>query len=302
MSNLRYADVGRCFNVDRMWVKKVRQAVALVLQTKERSLIVRLAGLLREADKVNYSISTMAFDETQEKFCLPLHPGLMPNQANSSWHVCVSDQQVIFDVAVADEAKLQGGSAEIALDCMRPPMPLLSTNAESLWDGLWEQPAIRVYTDLVNTAATCSALQAEHYDTDAATSNERLLANRFDAVPATTLCSHWKCSNHQLNLAENSSSDAMDIKFIPILYSTCLLFRMGGTFLRLIHAVLPMVEASGQMRQGEPPAEAAQYRSAMRSYLLASEKNRIKVQRGRRRVGQCEDDEAVLREQERVAA
>ena len=95
------------------------------------------------------------------------------------------------------------------------------------------------------------------------------------------MLSEKTCGGHKTNLIENSSadgmSDAIGSRVFGVLYSTCLLFRMGGYFLRLIHAVDKAVEKHAVMKFGKPPPRAEQYRNEVREFLVQAERHRCKV-------------------------
>ena len=86
-----------------------------------------------------YSVNSVRFDDTSERFLLPTSlnegPKLLPSQQMSSWHVLVCRRAGVTGVAFpngTDHCKY--------IDLLTPNVPLSSTEASAIYDGLFNHP------------------------------------------------------------------------------------------------------------------------------------------------------------------
>ena len=110
----------------------------------------------------------------------------------------------------------------LAYECMRPPVPLLSTSSEALLDGLWHVDSVKAYSDCNDKLAMASDIHAIHIDRDGASSNDKLLSLLVHTQSDGILVSDYVCGNHKTNLCKSTTLNAMDSTLIPALFSTCL--------------------------------------------------------------------------------
>eukprot|EP00959_Pyramimonas_sp_CCMP1952_P090640 1897495-Pyramimonas_sp.AAC.1 len=106
-----------------------------------------------------------------------------------------------------------------------------------------------------------------HCDTDGAFANGELIRRRFAALPRSALGSHWLCSLHGNKLVETAALGVLSLKLVSGMCSVGLLFRMGGHFLRLVHALPRIVDADLDIRLAPPPPWASAYADKVCDYL-----------------------------------
>ena len=86
---IRVADTARVWKCDRATVRRIQHASASAFAYNQDKLLEAL-GAVVDAHAPEVFACSLAWDETSEQLRLPLHPGLLPEQQKSSWHVLVS--------------------------------------------------------------------------------------------------------------------------------------------------------------------------------------------------------------------
>jgi hypothetical protein len=264
----RMSDAARAWSCSRVWVSSIRKATSMAFLTSQAKLILMVQNRIKERP-LTVGVFSLAFDETSEKLLLPLHPGLLPSQQRSSWHVLVSHSEYSFGVVTPD-----GDIITKFMQVLRPPIPLMGTGAECIYGGLFKNEAIRQFVEFEETIAQHCTFAFAHFDRDGATPNDRLLAFRSTQLPANCMISDRACGNHCNNLVEASTLTTHFMPLINKLYSASLLLRQGAYFMRLIHSVHVAVEVGGvcDIRRGvQPPVGAVDdYRAEMRNFVLCN--------------------------------
>lgn len=161
----------------------------------------------------------------------------------------------------------------------RPPIAVLSTKAEVLYDALYTLPTIKKHADFETFDLGEARWPIAHWDRDGASSNNRLLAAKMSMLGTNVLCSDRVCGNHSTNLVEGSVAAIIDQNYINRMYSLALLLRMHGYFARLILSVSIAVQAAKIIKVFLPAAAAA-YGKELKDYHI---RNYKKVMFRRRR-------------------
>lgn len=148
------------------WIRSLRHAVAHGAQVAESSTINDLGELLRSAREPGESmvaVNSIAFDESTQRLRLR-----MPVHVAGAWHVLVSLQHLVLS-----KYRRDGDSEQTCMiEFLRPPIPLLSTSAESICDGLFTQKSVLKYQALLDTAFEKSDMAAYHIDRDGCSAND----------------------------------------------------------------------------------------------------------------------------------
>lgn len=112
-----------------------------------------------------FMISSLAFDETQERLRLPLVFGTQQ---------CIADHAATWHVLVSKQAFWFGWPARtLSTEVVRSVIPLTSTSAECLYDGLFDVRASQPFAAVEVAAERFSKLLICHHDCDGASSNHR---------------------------------------------------------------------------------------------------------------------------------
>ena len=114
--------------------RSILEAVAFGIMRVMEMIIRLLVGI----DGPRIFSGSLAWDETTErlKMTVPELGPLHASQQMSAWHVLVSHG--FYQMAWSDDI-----NKTYLLDGLRPPAPLLSTEAAAIYDGLYNQPAAK---------------------------------------------------------------------------------------------------------------------------------------------------------------
>jgi hypothetical protein len=293
-----FADVGRAWKCSAGWVRCVRNAVAKAILHFQSE---QLASFQASPDRptLSHFVASLSFDETTQQLLLPLAPGLLPQQTRSKWHVLVS--QATWTLGLEGGESQGSDIVERHVGFLRPPVPLLSTNAEAIYNGLYDMPAVVRYGELELLFLKEAKCAFVHFDRDAATANDRVITARSSKLPSDVFVSDRVCGNHQNNLIEGA---ILATHFAPLLsqmYSAALLLRNGGYFLRLIHALTEAVDVGHRIRRTPPPSTQLHrlFANEMMDYHIRSYK-KVMLGRRRNRVDEASSDDGEPGEQGRA--
>ena len=280
-SVVRTNDLARVYRISPAWAARTLKTVAYCLLSCLAALLRFMIAAFELYVPPTVFVSSLVFDETSEKLALPLHPKLRPEQVASSWHVLVSSSLYSFGWMDAS-----GRPASYFMEALRPVVPLLGTSAEVIYDGLFCIPTIETYEKFEARLGELSAWDIRHFDRDGASSNEKLLARRAAALPATTLVSDFTCGNHRNSLCESAVLATHFLTLISSMWSASLLMRQGGYFMRLIDAVSSAVRSHLIISRAPPPDEATAYGKELMDLAVENYRRSISCnKKGRARDG-----------------
>lgn len=203
------------------------------------------------------------FDETTERLALELHTGLLPQVQRSALHILVSRQELRWSMA------LPNGFRRFLWEGLRPPVTLLSTDGEAIFDGLVHVPIAAPFQQAFAASVARADVGIQHMDRDGATANDKAIC-MIMAENKSALTSHQVCGNHQSNLCEAGVVVAVGGELLPKLACISHLFRMGGNFLKLIHSTADFVHKYLRKYMGAPPDGAHRFVSVVLDYALAN--------------------------------
>ena len=289
-------DVARVHECSTLWVTTLRMLVAdCVLYWQQRLW----ESIWSYTPRLGLFIQTLAFDETQEKLHLPIHPNLAPQLQRSSWHVLVSRSTAVLAFPGAADSDDEHGpllGRSFRMQLLRPTVPLISTSAECLFEGLFRVDGVAAFTNFEQCGYEASNISICHWDTDGHFGNLKLAAKYFASLPTNTLASHMVCMLHSGKLVETAVLGALDLRIVSAFYSLSLLFKMGGHFLRFIHVLPAVVQPPFlQIRHDPPPScssAAGLFKTEVLNYLWANYKrfDDIVVESRAQNIGQCDSD------------
>ena len=260
---VRRNDIARCHNLRPNIVTQIICCVATVWTNIYLNFSKGLAQFC-EARGPSIFGSSMSFDESQERLALPLHPGLPMAATRSTWHCLVSSQKLCWSFGNDDDI-----DDWAHMDCLRAPVPVLTTSAESLMSGLYSSRQIKHLAECEKHCLSKAVIGFRHFDRDGATSNCKLVALVARDAAANTLISDLECSNHQNNLSDTYTTLAVDQEVVPWLYSASLFISRGGNSLRLAHAVVQLVDRyMPKAVHGDPPVEARAFSEKLKHFSM----------------------------------
>ena len=149
------------------------------------------------------------------------------------------------------------------------PLVTAATSAESVWATIFLHPLNAPIFQALKLLLQASTYAFNVLESDAAMSNERLVAYLF---MTSTSISMWNpCGNHQTNLAEASVLVSSGYALLSKLYSIALFLRTENHFNRMVLAVPRLVANNLAIMKtrlhGEPPALATKFNKEAMKYL-----------------------------------
>ena len=239
------SEVARAFVIHQRSVRRIRALVAEVALSAQADTCKRLAAAMVHGAMVEpqgdpdgnagarplFCISSLAFDETAEKLSLDMvkvsDPTVAANIARSTWHVLVSRHSL----SLGFQNNRRIVIAEVPL--IRPTIPLVSTSAGAVYDGLFSATMIHPHKLVEEAAFKHVPRVVWHTDRDGAFANDKCLEARRRCLPEKVLASDMACGNHRNQLIEVAVTTFLGTNHISALYRLALFFRMGGNFMRL---------------------------------------------------------------------
>ena len=219
-------------------------------------------------DDIAFFISSLSFDETMEKVSLDVHG--MKDPVKGTWKVLVSEQKWYIGLTSC----ANGWVSQV----VRPVIPLVTSTASVLHQGLWGHPAVadfaRVESRMQDRASLAAIL---HTDRDGAASNDLAIAWRQKSLPEHTstggpvLASDMTCGNHRNQLCEVAVANLLGIDMIGSVYRFCLLVRMGCIWMRCVLSVPAAVQELMQVCDAaEPMPPISTYNAEWVDYLASN--------------------------------
>ena len=246
-------------------VRKMTRCVAQCWRARQEAMLLSLSDVVQKspddaADTWNYAVRSIRWDETKEKFVLPLDKDLSNFQQQSLWHVLLARQCITVGQTKEQGDMLTERAAEAQL--VVPPVPCVSTTASTLWDGLFCHPLVKQIAEHMELVTCCADERVLLLESDQATSNEKLVAHfelqyagDDDELPQGTAIIHHLCSLHQNSLTEASVVACCGLSVMNNMYSACMMLNGAGYFTRLAGNDLDDVidESNVDLRPLEPP-------------------------------------------------
>jgi hypothetical protein len=284
---LRDTDIAKSQAMHEKTVRRCRAVGAAAILQRQCGTIEDLLGHLEKmaasGRRLSYFYDTLMHDGTKQKLSLSFDPLLKPDQQVSTW-----------DVLVARRVFTMGMSCrELAFELICPPVPCLGGDAGTLHAALHTVSSYtRKADELSKQVAALSDFVVHVRSSDAAKANIRLHAYESTTVlDAGASMAEWYCSIHQNHLAVGSvvrclgqqlsmfccalfflsgcvacflliRSYRRGLNIISSMFSTSLLLRSGGYFMRLILCVRSLVES--QAVPLSTPAEPRQLELCVR--------------------------------------
>ena len=210
-------------------------------------------------------ISALKFDETQEQLAVKLNDSMSNDQAASKWHVLVGRRRITLGF-VDPEAKRK--SAFVSCDWVAPVVPLRSTSASNLFEGLLRSPAAQTFVKAEQYCAKVATVPIFVFECDGAAGNDKCLWYWMGLLPPAALKAVRLCSNHQVHLVEAMLFN-LRMDFLARMYSIGKLLRTNGYFLRLIAATPRVVQKKVSVRPAcERPLTTNDFNVAVRSFAI----------------------------------
>lgn len=211
-----------------------------------------------------FAIVTTRSDETGERLAYTGIAGTHGHQTSSVWQVLISRFVFVFGSAFAS----------YTFEFVCPPIPVLNTDAESLWYALESHPSLQMALALKRALFQAADWAIDINEFDAASSNLRFHAFKMESCEQRTLAEQMLCHNHQNKLIEIAMLKAIGYHLLMSLYSLSLFLRMGGYFVRIIAGVREVVRDASEVRAAPAPefvqVQAAAFAEEFSDMLLTN--------------------------------
>ena len=222
------SELARSYDVSRSIVSRIECATANCLLEDSLTILCCIFRFLGGGAKMDYLFSTVMWDETKHVLSLQVAQSLSHAQSINAWQVMVCRRVLT----------LGRGSRTLRLEFVCPPVPMASTTAGALLDALYHKTWSARFVNFVRELSKHADVVAHVRGNDAAAPNRRLLAHEVGTIiPDNEGHAYWNCSLHQNHIIVGTMIWMMGVATVSRMYSTSLLLRTGGYFLRLILAI-----------------------------------------------------------------
>lgn len=150
-------DLADRFSVTRPTVLRTRVVVAQAFLTSQKAFLQRVAETA-DPETLAWAVVCEAWDETEERLFIKLFKGtgkrreLTMEQQNLKWHILVSRRAFQFGWLADGEIVKQEFAA------VAPIVPLSSTSASVVYEGLYAVPCARLFKSLNDSLAEYAGL------------------------------------------------------------------------------------------------------------------------------------------------
>ena len=241
------------YGLSPQWLGTLQTVVADGFMASQRAFLLALKTLFASRRPSIFVIGLSA-DETRQKVDLKFQEDQdqAPAARRSAWSILVSSSNVAFSF---DD---DGGNSKL-IELVRPPVPLIATNAEGIADGLWYVKQVEEFLTLERAGAEFGGVSIRHFDFDNCSANDRLFGYNWDKSKFA-LQSKKSCGNHDNNLVEQSVIAAVNADVIKFLFTFACFIGMSGHFLRLVQATEPYVrQRMVPPVRGQPPDDPREH-------------------------------------------
>lgn len=227
----------------RTTVRRIREIVAYAELEWQGHFFIeagRRISAAKQSSPIAFAGARIAWDETAELVSLPAVSGATRFQQASSWQVCVCHLNFFW-------GNEQGAQF---MECIVPPLPLLSNSASHLHAGLLDHPLMKPMQQFRAFLMQMAPMFFMWFEADAHPANNVMQAAwrlRDEAsCGVQSFGGLVQCMNHQTNLALVGAADLIGVSTISAMHSAVRFFKMSGHYLRLVASVRSFVyEAHG---------------------------------------------------------
>lgn len=234
----RRNDVARSYKISPKTVSRLRCVVAHASWLSDSAFLDGCAASFAQ-NGLSIFVASLSCDATKEKLLVPMHSGLVLSTWRSSWNVLVSSQR--FAWSFKRSADNNAENKWFQIEFMRANTPIISDNAECIYDGLYGVLAQQPWRRAEEAGFHNADLRIALWDLDGRLANGRMVSVRRSSLLPGTMVDLRHCGNHAANLVEACVAPSVSVTVLGVLYTSAIFFRMGGNFLRLIHATFHTV-------------------------------------------------------------
>ena len=221
-------------------ITRVRMVVARAFELCWQWFLNFLAVFMTTTKPAVFAVG-ICYDETKERLTLPLE-SLERGVAKNTLNVFVVSER--YQWCFGSMATSAPGLQTFSMNLKRPPVPVVSTPAESFVEGLRDMPQVRAHAEYQMAGLVNATLGIYHVDRDGHFGGAKVAATEFHALTSHCLVSDLECGNHANNLTENSAVDCLSVGFdyVNWMYESGSFLQMGSHSARLVFSVDKLVE------------------------------------------------------------
>lgn len=195
--------------------------------------LLRMLVMFATMHQPDICVTREAWDETSQMCVFRLHPGAESSESRSAWGVMVL--RVSISLAWVDNRL-----PPIFYEFVMPPLVLPTTSAANMYYSLRNHPAFVEFSTALQALRARCKMKSCLLESDAAYSNEKLIAYFLNTAPQTDdFLLAWKaCHSHKNMHVESMTVSSVDMRLLGKLYSMCA-FVQSGTHWARLRAALP---------------------------------------------------------------
>ena len=263
--------MARSYDLSVRTVRRQVVAACHAFLVTQDSFLIKVLDYLR-SHPPTLTLCNQLWDETGERISLSLLPGASTASQASVWQVLVCRKHFAW-AWISDDGKEVTSQS---LDVVCPPLPLLSTGAEQLWNALHFQGLMQTIQRFQTEMHQLSTVPLDLRECDGASGNDRYNAFVMQQTKGSKILSDMLlCGNHGNQLGEAHVMVASGfhadghMAYVNDLYCMSLFLRMSGHFVRMMFAAKKAVDFELEVLPEAAPAGARAYSSQMVDYLLS---------------------------------
>ena len=151
-----------------------------------------------------------------------------------------------------------------------PPLMVPNTQASSIYYQLYQHPWNATIFTALRVLSDACGISVCHLESDAAYSNQRMIAFLLTRTGENELMSSWLCSLHQIQLTEVAISSSVGSQLISRIYSLTLVLRANGAFAKMLGALRGVIAGGLAIESiaahGPPPERCREIHAEIANY------------------------------------
>ena len=245
-------------------VVRMRMVLAAYILKSQLRLLDSLIGIATLCPPL-FCISREAWDETGHVCTFRTEHDNPDTEGRARWEVMV----LRISICIGWEPRI--GRQPMFYECVIPPMVLPTTSASSMHDTLRSHPSFMEFNERLHKLRSLCTMRGYVQETDAAYSNEKLVAFFMGMAPSAA--DHflaWKaCHNHKNMHVEGMTMGAIGTKLVGSLYSMCSFLSSSSHWPRMMRSLGQWSRMKAQdVSYHVPTAQSRQLAASIVEYYM----------------------------------
>ena len=239
-------------DIDDRTLRRMRSVASSYVMSSQLLVLGQLIAMA-EVYPPLFIVTREAWDETTQECQFRTSPDQTKTEARGRWEV------MVCRVTVCLGWSADSGRRPMVMHFVIPPVVIPTTSAANMYWSLRRHPSFMSFNASLHMLRSRCQLKAYILETDAAYSNEKLIAFFIGNVPAGN--DHfilWKCCHsHKNNHIETMMLATVDTRILSSMYSMIKFLASGAHWPRLLRSLTSWAAAQSEHVPRTPPSEAS---------------------------------------------